>query len=138
MEFKIFGYTLRLEIIIICILLANFISIMTWCSCAGGMKEGFSAVADITNTALGYSPTGVGSANNSGNCNCDNTTDNYKSLIGNVGGPVPLPEGEMVLFAQNKISPSCCPSIYSSSAGCVCASPEQIRYINERGGNHTY
>lgn len=53
------------------------------------------------------------------------------------GTPVPLPEGEMVIFSQNKFKPECCPSPYSSSSGCACITPEQINYLNTRGGNRS-
>ena len=53
------------------------------------------------------------------------------------GTPVPLPEGELVIFAQNKFKPECCPSPYSSSTGCACITPEQYNYLNTRGGNRT-
>ena len=49
----------------------------------------------------------------------------------------PLKNGEMVIFAKNKFKPECCPSPYSSSTGCVCMTPEQIKYLNTRGGNRT-
>ena len=61
----------------------------------------------------------------------------YKALEGNVGGPVPLPEGELSFFSKNKFDPSCCPSTYSSSLGCACESVEQAQYLNQRGGNRT-
>ncbi len=52
------------------------------------------------------------------------------------GTPVPLPEGEMFMFADNKVSPECCSSsTFSTVDGCVCTSMDQIKYINERGGN---
>jgi len=60
------------------------------------------------------------------------------SLEDNVGGPVPLPEGELLIFKDNKFDPKCCPSFYSNSLGCVCASPEQMNYLNQRGGNRTF
>lgn len=53
------------------------------------------------------------------------------------GTPVPLPDGELVIFAQNKFKPECCPSPYSTSTGCACITPEQINYLNTRGGNRT-
>jgi hypothetical protein len=53
------------------------------------------------------------------------------------GGPIPLPEDELLFFDSTKFSPECCPSPYSTSEGCVCASPEQMKYLNERGGNRT-
>lgn len=53
------------------------------------------------------------------------------------GTPVPLPEGQMFMFADNKFKPECCPSTYSSSTGCACITQEQVDYINQRGGNRT-
>ena len=49
----------------------------------------------------------------------------------------PLKNGELVIFAKNKSKPECCPSPYSTSTGCVCMTPEQINYLNTRGGNRT-
>lgn len=49
----------------------------------------------------------------------------------------PLKNGEMVIFSKNKFKPECCPSPYSSSTGCVCMTPEQINFLNTRGGNRT-
>jgi len=49
----------------------------------------------------------------------------------------PLKNGEMVIFAKNKFKPECCPAPYSSSTGCVCMTPEQIHFLNTRGGNRT-
>jgi len=49
----------------------------------------------------------------------------------------PLKNGEMVMFAKNKFKPECCPAPYSTSTGCVCMTPEQINYLNTRGGNRT-
>jgi hypothetical protein len=59
----------------------------------------------------------------------------YSDLEKNEGAP--LPEDEMLMFEKNKFSPDCCPSAYSNADGCVCASPEQMKYLNERGGNRT-
>ena len=49
----------------------------------------------------------------------------------------PLKNGELVMFAKNKSKPECCPSPYSTSTGCICMTPEQINYLNTRGGNRT-
>ena len=50
MEFKVFGYKLRLEVVVACMLLGFLISIMTVCSCArGGVKEGMALLNDIKN-----------------------------------------------------------------------------------------
>lgn len=62
-------------------------------------------------------------------------------LINNTGSAYtadePLKNGEMVIFAKNKFKPECCPAAYSSSTGCACITPEQINYLNTRGGNRT-
>jgi hypothetical protein len=63
-----------------------------------------------------------------------NKLNSYKD---NVGTPVPLPEGELFFFADNKFKPECCPSTYSDSMGCACLSQDQVTYINQRGGNRT-
>ena len=63
--------------------------------------------------------------------------DWFSSLQGNVGGEVPLPEGQLAMYYANKFSGDCCPSFYSSSMGCLCESEKQAKYLNERGGNRT-
>ena len=66
-----------------------------------------------------------------------NSNDWFKHLEGNQGGAVPLPENQLAFFYKNKFDPSCCPSTYTTSTGCVCESPEQANYLNQRGGNRT-
>jgi hypothetical protein len=61
-----------------------------------------------------------------------------KSYAGNMGTAVPLAEGELFMFSKNRSSPECCgSSVYSTSDGCLCVTPEQVNYINTRGGNRT-
>jgi hypothetical protein len=118
----------------------------------GGMKEGFQASWRGVGAALNYS-IGDGVKTSWENKNIEEIAreekekednglileqeDIYSNLESNVGGPIPLKEGELLVFEQNKFSPDCCPSDYSNSSGCVCASPEQAKYLNERGGNRT-
>jgi len=58
-------------------------------------------------------------------------------------GPYSLPETKhppdgMFLFSNNKSSPECCKaSTYSTGNGCVCTTPEQLHFLNTRGGNRT-
>ncbi len=111
----------------------------------GGVKEGFQAGLVGLGSALDYKM-GDGvkrsweNADVAANAKPSTVNDEiniYSSLEKNEGVPVPLPEGELLVFDNNKFSPECCPSSYSNSDGCVCASPEQMKYINERGGNRT-
>ena len=67
----------------------------------------------------------------------NDSTNIYSDLEKNEGGQIPLKEDEMLIFDTNKFSPDCCPSTYSNADGCVCAAPEQMKYLNERGGNRT-
>ena len=50
--------------------------------------------------------------------------------------PVPLPEGEMLLFANTPFKPECCPNTYSNSSGCACMTGEQFNYLQMRGSNN--
>jgi hypothetical protein len=82
-----------------------------------------------------------------GNNNWETAARKYATQIGNQdntksgeyykGGSIPLPPGELLIFAENEVNPECCPSYYSSSTGCVCASKKQMDYLNKRGGNRT-
>jgi hypothetical protein len=43
----------------------------------------------------------------------------------------------LFFFKNNQCKPECCGASYSCSGGCVCATPDQRKYINQRGGNNT-
>jgi len=112
----------------------------------GGIKEGFNAGLVGIGSAIDYKMgDGVKRSweNNDTirehkNPNALNDSSNiYSDLEKNEGGPIPLPEGELLFFDTNKFTPECCPSTYSNADGCLCASPEQMKYLNERGGNRT-
>lgn len=117
----------------------------------GGIKEGFQAGLVGLGAAIEYKM-GDGVKKSWENTNAIINNSNpldinaepandvlniYADLEKNEGGPIPLPEDELLLFEKNKFSPECCPSPYSNGDGCVCASPEQMQYLNERGGNRT-
>jgi len=50
--------------------------------------------------------------------------------------PVPLPEGEMLMFANTPFKPECCPNTYSNSSGCACMTTGQYNFLVERGLNN--
>ena len=50
--------------------------------------------------------------------------------------PIPLPEGEMLMFANTPFKPECCPSTYTNSSGCACLTTSQYGYLQNRGGNN--
>lgn len=131
MNIKLYGFNLRLEIIVLSILIWGIIASTSFCSCAGGVREGFRVGTNIVGSVLDYS---MGDGVNASYIKEDNT--DYNKAETNVKGlGVPLPEGKLTLFGENEMNPNCCPSSYSSSKGCVCMTSEQINYLNKRGGN---
>jgi hypothetical protein len=147
MEIKIFGYEVRIEVIIACVIIGMIMGLVMFCDCfqyslVEGMaskkngKEGFTNLNNndlhIDNSyTMGWVDTAKRYAAGVGN---ENRLNTYKD---NVGTPVPLPEGELFFFADNKFKPECCPSTYSDSMGCACLSQAQVTYLNQRGGNRT-
>lgn len=137
-----FGEKISIRNIILILVIGMFIGTNVWCSCSGGLLEGFQSGKNIAMSTLDYTmSTGVpvswkdkGFIEN-GTSNTQN--DLYSQLKNNVGGSVPLPEGELLIFKENTFDPTCCPSTYSNSSGCACISGEQMQYLNERGGNRT-
>ena len=59
-----------------------------------------------------------------------------KSILNRPSQPVPLPNGEMLMFANTEFKPECCPNSYSTSTGCACMTTEQYNYLVLRGGNN--
>jgi hypothetical protein len=177
MEIKVFGYEVRVEIVIACIIIGMVAGLFMFCDCfqysilegmqassargkekmmvermTGGKaakkatekfligkmdaKEGFTNLNNndlhINDSyTMGWVQTAKQYASGMG---YKNKLNSYKD---NVGTPVPLPEGELFFFADNKFKPECCPSTYSDSMGCACLSQDQVTYINQRGGNRT-
>ena len=43
----------------------------------------------------------------------------------------------LFIFKNNQCKPECCGASFSCGGGCVCTTPEQRDYINQRGGNRT-
>ena len=157
MEIKVFGYEVRIEIVIACIIIGMIMGLFMFCDCfqysilegmqagsgtAPSRKAGFAVKETFTNLSnndlhmndsytMGWVKTAKQYASGMG---YKNKLNSYKD---NVGTPVPLPEGELFFFADNKFKPECCPSTYSDSTGCACLSQDQVTYINQRGGNRT-
>lgn len=50
--------------------------------------------------------------------------------------PIPLPEGELDLFAKTQFKPECCPNTYSTGSGCACMTIDQYKYLKNRGSNN--
>jgi hypothetical protein len=63
-------------------------------------------------------------------------SDGVKKFLAREPQPVPLPEGELDMFATTPFKPECCPNTYSNSTGCACMTGEQYNWLVQRGGNN--
>jgi hypothetical protein len=59
-----------------------------------------------------------------------------KNFLSRPKQPIPLPEGEMLMFADTPFKPECCPNTFSNSMGCACMTSDQYNYLILRGGNN--
>ena len=164
MEINIFGYELRVEYIILCILLIAFIQMNSFFSCAGGIKEGFEAIDNLgANMSYIMGNNINGSVHDLQFTGGDNSTlkndiekvnppyepekvnedsdkkeiNIYKDLETNIGKESNFSKNDMSFFENTEFSPECCPSNYSTSSGCACMTPEQMKFLGQRGGNRT-
>jgi hypothetical protein len=58
------------------------------------------------------------------------------SILNRPSQPIPLPEGELNMFATTPFKPECCPNTYSTGSGCACMTVDQYKYLRNRGSNN--
>jgi hypothetical protein len=63
-------------------------------------------------------------------------SEGVKKFLARKPQPVPLPEGEMLMFANTRFAPEFCPNTYSNSSGCAEMTSAQYNYLITRGGNN--
>ena len=64
------------------------------------------------------------------------TPPGVQAILDRPAQPIPLPEGQMSMFATTPFKPECCPTAYSHSSGCACMTVDQYDYLRQRGGNN--
>jgi len=111
-----------------------------------GKKEGFTGANTNYGQSAPYllgSPSGTATLDtNSWNqpdlvVKCDGSYGKGASdILGRPKQPIPLPEGELDIFATTPFKPECCPNFYSNSMGCPCMTTDQYNYLQTRGGNN--
>jgi hypothetical protein len=106
-------------------------------------KEGFAGANINYGQSSPYDLTNHSTINTSSWSNHDMTvvpgqplSQGVKNFLAREPQPVPLPEGEMLLFANTPFKPECCPNSYSTSKGCACMTGPQYNYLILRGGNN--
>jgi hypothetical protein len=107
-----------------------------------GGKEGFtganinygeSSMYNINNTPIN---TSSWSAQNMTVVPGQPLSAGVKAFMARPEQPIPLPEGEMLMFANTAFKPECCPNTYSTSTGCACMTGNQYNYLITRGSNN--
>ena len=58
------------------------------------------------------------------------------SILNRPSQPIPLPEGQLDMFATTPFKPECCPNTYSTGSGCACMTVDQYKYLRNRGSNN--
>ncbi len=128
MEIKVLGFKARVEVIVISVIIGMLLCSHLICGCA--TQEGM----DVAGAAIGYK------------MNDGVHTDKYDPKVNMpevAGGEklapvVPLPEGQLFMWANNEFSGDCCStSNVSGGNGCACITKEQACYLNSRGGNRS-
>jgi len=155
MDIKLFGVKIRLELIILFVLLW----IALGCHCCTKNKlfsyEGFTGANTNYGESSSYILNQPTNTKNWGTPNLVVTPDTatwgmpnlsvtpgqplsegVKAFLNREAQPVPLPEDELLLFANTPFKPECCPNAYSNSTGCACMTGKQYNYLIQRGGNN--
>lgn len=160
MEISIFGMKIKLGVIILIVLLWWLMFGHVLCSCSRvGLLEGLALMkktdkSEVKKEGFVGANTNFGessrfSLSNEKSVNTSSWfTPNLTYKKGETGGkgvqnilnrkkqPIPLPEGELLMFANTEFKHECCPNAYSGSSGCACMTMDQYNYLIERGGNN--
>ena len=144
MEISIGSYKFRVEILILIIIVFWVMAGHMLCSCCLFRIEGFSGANKssmgpefstsktpgyIMNPSTWSMPTLTYSPGT-------RPSAGIKSILDRPKQPIPLPEGELDMFATTPFKPECCPNAYSNSSGCACMDLNSYKYLHQRGGNN--
>jgi len=126
MKIKVLGMKLDVKCILISMVIGAILGSHLLCGCV--TKEGMETMGSVMNYTMSK---GV-------------HTDSYEKKVNmmNVSGgsrlspKVPLPEGQLFMWANNDFDAKCCEtSNVSGGNGCACITTEQNDYLSSRGGN---
>jgi len=136
MRISIGNWSGNFEIILLIVILIIIIALHTGWSCK---QENYSNMANINtfshvdskppSTANWDQPTLLVTPG-------EPLTQGVIDIITRPKQPIPLPNGQMDMFATTSFTPKCCPNTFSTSMGCACMTLEQLNYLNQRGGNN--
>ena len=156
MDIAILGYKLNVEILILIgviylILVGHTVS---GCCNVHGIMEGLQNMAKKSKEGFTGANTnyGLSAPYSLANDKIVNTSSWFdKNLTITPGQPlskgvkeilnrpyqqIPLPKGQLSMFANTPFKPECCPNTYSNSSGCACMNTNTYNYLVTRGGNN--
>ena len=164
MDISIFGFKLNIEILILIGVVYLILIGHTLCGCSNyGLMESLDMMDETVENIDDIQPitenftganTNYGESSsfdltndqpiNTASWSAQNMTvvpgqplsQGVKDFLAREPQPVPLPEGEMLMFANTPFKPECCPNTYSNSSGCACLTGQQYNYLISRGGNN--
>ena len=141
MQIELFRQKISVEIILLCLFLGYILGAHLLCSCSKiSLTEGLAMLNNAAPISYNMGEGVSVSWESKPELKEAGPKDWYKTLEGNIA-PNPqewVESGRLEFLAHNKFDPKCCPSIYSGDMGCACVSPEQMKYLNSRGGNRSY
>ena len=125
---KLFGYSIRVELIILSLILLFVINLNMVCGCSTiTAAEGFDigndvlkAMKEVVKKHSGYESTKKSKKSKEGFVNAHELNGEASKLN---------------YFEKSNFSTECCPSKYTSSSGCACMSLDQTKELQTRGGN---
>ena len=136
---KLFGFTFNIVNMVIAGVIFYLIVILAGCSCSKlSFREGLSSMGSALGYKMGQGVPGLNVGWDMKSQQAGTSLPYRKQQHDTYQGTsVPLKDGQLYMFAGNEFKPSCCGSTYSNSTGCMCATKEQVDYINKRGGNRS-
>lgn len=133
MRISIGNWSGNFGIIVIIAILFLFIALNTGCSCRQENYSNINTYADV------YSPPPTITNWNQPSLLItpeQPLPQGVIDIISRPKQPIPLPNGQLDMFATTSFTPKCCPNSFSNSMGCACMTLEQQKYLNQRGGNN--
>ena len=141
MELNLNGYKISLELLILIGVIYLVMAVLTiWgCSCKMNKTEGYTSLDNSAKYTLGDNAqvdTSSWVMANLTNSPGQAKSKGAQDILNRPAQPVPLPEGELYMFANTEFKPECCPNTYSTGSGCACMTVNQYNHLINRGGNN--
>jgi hypothetical protein len=137
MDISLMGYKLNLEILILIgiVYLILMVHMLASCCNCGAIIETFVGAPyslnnnSHVNTKSWFQQNLIVSPGKP-------ISDAVNKMVNRKNQALPLPEGQLDLFANMPFKPECCPNAYSNSSGCACMNTNTYNYLITRGGNN--